>query len=146
MPKNKTKEFVEGLWKDDDIYFGIIQMRDGTSYNGHMRQMVMKHGRGIIYDKQHQIKEMAEYEDDFLKEDYTHKTDWKKCTNCEHYGFSNEYCCMECQKNPKSHDQYCRSNTCGLTIKTSALTKPKDKCLFTDPGMKNDIMEFKKGN
>jgi hypothetical protein len=34
MPKNKTKEYVEGFWKDDDIYYGTIQMRDGTSYNG----------------------------------------------------------------------------------------------------------------
>ena len=53
---------------------------------------------------------------------------------------------MECKKNPNSHDSFCRSNICGLTINTSALTKPKGKCLFTDPATKNDIMEFKKGN
>lgn len=46
---------------------------------------------------------------------------------------------MECQKNTKSHDVFCRSNTCGLTIKTSALTRPKNKCLFIDPASKNDI-------
>ena len=53
---------------------------------------------------------------------------------------------MECQKNPNSHDIFCKSNTCGLTIKTSALTKPKGKCLFVDPASKNEIMEYKKGN
>ena len=50
MPKDKYKEYVEGLWKDDDIYYGTIRMRDGTYYNGQMKGMFMKHGNGIIYD------------------------------------------------------------------------------------------------
>ena len=34
MPKNRQKEYVEGMWKDDDIYYGTIKMRDGNYYNG----------------------------------------------------------------------------------------------------------------
>jgi len=59
MPKNKQKEYVEGMWKDDDIHYGTIKMRDSKYYAGYMRSTIMKHGNGIVYDEKFRIIEIA---------------------------------------------------------------------------------------
>jgi len=55
--------------------------------------MMIKDGKGVLYDKDLRILKMGVYEDDFLEKDMTFNPNYVKCKNCNEHGFVYEYCC-----------------------------------------------------